>query len=72
MPWVHVKDVANLHEYVINHPEIHGVLNAVAPEMVTNYQFTKTLGKVLNVSSINFINILFWLFSCNFFNIIYF
>lgn len=48
MPWVHVKDIAKLHEHIITHPEIHGVLNAVAPEMVTNYEFTKTLGKVLN------------------------
>eukprot|EP00026_Physarum_polycephalum_P011469 Phypoly_transcript_11699.p1 GENE.Phypoly_transcript_11699~~Phypoly_transcript_11699.p1 ORF type:complete len:312 (+),score=48.79 Phypoly_transcript_11699:186-1121(+) len=52
MPWVHVKDVARLHQFVIEHPEVRGVLNATAPEIITNAQLTHTLGKVLQVPTI--------------------
>ncbi len=49
MPWIHVHDIARLHAYIIEHPEMKGVFNAVAPEVTSNEQFTKMLGKVLSV-----------------------
>jgi len=48
MPWVHVHDVARLHSYIIEHPEAKGIFNAVAPQVVTNLEFVKTLGKVMH------------------------
>jgi len=48
MPWIHVEDIARLHSYIIEHPEIKGVLNAVAPQMVTNREFVTTLGKAMH------------------------
>jgi NAD dependent epimerase/dehydratase family enzyme len=78
MPWIHVKDVANLHIYAIEHPAVRGVLNAVAPEIVTNLQFTKALGAALHVFLFYFIKfisfhfILFFIFYFYFFMLLSF
>jgi len=49
VPWIQVKDIAKLNQYIIEHPEIRGVLNATAPELIKNSQLSQTLGKVMNV-----------------------
>lgn len=48
MPWVHLEDVVNLALFAARHDEIQGPMNAVAPGVVTNTEFTKTLAGVLN------------------------
>lgn len=46
-PWVHVEDVANLIKYSLENEEVTGVLNAVAPQVATNADFTKTLARAM-------------------------
>ncbi|HEX2567910.1 MAG TPA: TIGR01777 family oxidoreductase, partial [Polyangia bacterium] len=48
MPWVHVDDVVGLILHALDHPEIRGPVNAVAPEIVDNAGFTRALGKALH------------------------
>jgi uncharacterized protein (TIGR01777 family) len=47
MPWIHVDDVVGLLLHAARTESIQGALNAVAPNPVTNADFTKTLGRVL-------------------------
>ena len=45
--WIDIKDVMNIYKFVIEN-KVEGILNISSPNNVTNYDFTKTLGKVLN------------------------
>lgn len=47
MPWIHIDDLVSLMLFAAERESISGPLNATAPHPVTNYDFTKTLGKVL-------------------------
>lgn len=47
MSWVHVKDVAGMIVFAIKNDSIRGVMNTVAPNPVTNSEFTKALGKAV-------------------------
>jgi uncharacterized protein (TIGR01777 family) len=44
--WIHVKDLARLFVFIIAH-DLQGVFNGVAPNAVTNTEFTKTVAKTL-------------------------
>jgi len=48
IPWIHLRDAAAVYVHALEHPELEGALNAVAPEIVTNKELTKTLGAVLH------------------------
>lgn len=48
MSWVHIEDLVNMLIYAIENPNINGIYNAVSPNAITNKDFTKTLGRVLN------------------------
>lgn len=48
LPWIHRDDVAGIILHLLLHREISGPVNTVAPEMVTNEQFSKVLGKILH------------------------
>lgn len=48
MPWIHVEDLAALFIHVAKTDAIDGPVNAVAPELVRNHDFTKALAKVLH------------------------
>lgn len=41
LPWIHIDDLCRLIRYSIENPEVKGVLNGVAPDLVTNAQFSK-------------------------------
>lgn len=43
--WIHVEDLCQLYLYAIEHPEMQGVYNAVAPHPVTNQCLTLALAK---------------------------
>ena len=45
-PWVHVDDVVRAVEFILDR-KIEGPVNLVAPEVVTQYDFAKALGRVL-------------------------
>ncbi len=46
--WISIDDVIGIIYHTITHNDIDGAINAVSPNPVTNRDFTKTLGKVLN------------------------
>lgn len=48
MPWVSLHDVVHIIRYCTEHEKISGAVNVTAPNPVTNYEFTKTLGRVLS------------------------
>ncbi len=47
MSWIHVEDLVRLIAFVAGNPEIEGPVNAVAPNPVTNADFTRALGGAL-------------------------
>lgn len=48
-PWIHVADIASIITFSIMNEQVTGVLNGVAPEIVTNKQFTKAFGAAFSV-----------------------
>ncbi len=52
LPWIHREDSAALLRYALEDARARGPLNAVAPEQVTNAQFTQVLGEVLHRPSV--------------------
>ncbi len=47
MSWIALEDIVNIYNMGIENENMHGALNAVSPNPVTNEEFTKTLGMVL-------------------------
>jgi hypothetical protein len=47
LSWITLEDLVQTYLFAMQHPEISGPMNAVAPHPVTNKQFTKALGKAL-------------------------
>jgi uncharacterized protein len=47
MPWIHRDDAIGLLLAAVDSPGFRGPLNSVAPEQVTNREFSKALGRVL-------------------------
>jgi len=45
MPWVHIDDASGIFQFILENPQISGVLNAVAPQISKNAEFTKALGR---------------------------
>lgn len=48
MSWIAIDDVASAINYCLTNENISGPVNLVAPEPVTNSEFTQALGKVLH------------------------
>ena len=46
-PWVALEDVVGVVRHVLAHDELRGPVNVVAPELCTNLEFARTLGRVL-------------------------
>jgi uncharacterized protein (TIGR01777 family) len=46
--WIHLDDLISLVTFAIQKPDLRGPLNAVAPQPVTNLEFTKVLAEVLH------------------------
>ncbi|XP_075681170.1 epimerase family protein SDR39U1 isoform X2 [Dermatophagoides pteronyssinus] len=55
MPWIHIEDICNIFIQALRNEKFTGVINAVAPEIVTNEQFTKTFARLLRRPSFLFI-----------------
>jgi NAD dependent epimerase/dehydratase family enzyme len=47
MSWVALDDVLGVIHYALSTETLHGPVNVVAPQPVTNQEFTRALGKVL-------------------------
>lgn len=48
MSWLTVDEAARIYAFAVQHPDLQGPVNAVAPQAVTNTEFTKALGRVLH------------------------
>jgi uncharacterized protein (TIGR01777 family) len=48
MPWVHLEDLARMFIWAAENPEVHGVINGVSPNPVTNREFTAMLAQKIN------------------------
>jgi uncharacterized protein (TIGR01777 family) len=48
MPWIHLDDLVSLILFVVREKTLRGVINATAPNPVTNAQFTRALAGVLH------------------------
>lgn len=47
LSWITLEDVVGLINYALVSSDLSGPVNAVTPNVVTNYEFTKTLGRLL-------------------------
>lgn len=41
LPWIHIDDLTRLIHFAIENQEVKGILNGVAPQIITNADFTK-------------------------------
>lgn len=48
MPWIHIDDLCGVYIKAIEDKSWEGPYNAVAPETITNLEFTKILAKILH------------------------
>jgi uncharacterized protein (TIGR01777 family) len=48
MSWIAIDDAVGAIEHALTNDTLRGPVNVVAPQAVTNYEFTKTLGRVLS------------------------
>ncbi|XP_063976724.1 epimerase family protein SDR39U1 isoform X2 [Diachasmimorpha longicaudata] len=47
MPWIHIADLVNLFKFSVKETKVRGILNGVAPEIITNKEFTAEFAKAL-------------------------
>jgi uncharacterized protein (TIGR01777 family) len=47
MPWIHIADLVGIILYCIGHEAVQGAVNGTAPNPVSNREFVRTLGRVL-------------------------
>lgn len=52
MSWIAIEDALGAIWHIINHEYIEGAINLVAPESVTNAEFTKTLAEIFHKSAL--------------------
>ncbi len=50
MSWIHEEDAARSIEWLLNHPEIEGVVNCTAPEAIKNHVFMHSIRKAFGRS----------------------
>ncbi|MCB8817514.1 TIGR01777 family oxidoreductase [Desulfosporosinus shakirovi] len=47
LSWIHIRDLTSMIRFIIEHQELAGPINAVAPNPVRMGEFSKMLGKIL-------------------------
>jgi len=47
MSWIHISDLLTAVSFIIENPDITGIVNAVSPGPVSNEHFTEVFGKIL-------------------------
>jgi uncharacterized protein len=47
-PWIHIDDIVGIYQHAVDNKNINGSINVASPGIVTNKEFSKTLGKVLS------------------------
>lgn len=46
--WIHIDDVMHAFQFIMDHEEMSGIVNMVAPQPLTNQSFTKAVAEVLH------------------------
>lgn len=46
-PWIHISDMVGLVNYAIESDKVQGVLNGVAPHVITNKEFSSALARAM-------------------------
>ena len=46
--WVHLDDVISVFNFLIENKKQKGIFNLTSPNPITNYRFTRILGRILN------------------------
>lgn len=41
LPWIHIDDLTRLIHFAIENDNVKGILNGVAPQIITNEEFTQ-------------------------------
>lgn len=47
LPWIHIDDLCSLIKFAVETESVEGVLNGVAPELVTNGEFSKEFARAM-------------------------
>jgi uncharacterized protein len=47
LPWIHITDLCNFIQYAIENDSVKGTYNGVAPEIITNNDFTKAFASAM-------------------------
>ncbi|GAU98256.1 hypothetical protein RvY_09428 [Ramazzottius varieornatus] len=47
-PWIHLEDITHLYKFVMENDRCSGVYNGVAPQIITNGDFTRAFAKAMN------------------------
>nr|CAG4648695.1 EOG090X07KR [Polyphemus pediculus] len=47
LPWIHIHDIARLFLHAIENEPVEGVINGVAPDLITSKQFAQAFGRNL-------------------------
>jgi len=47
MPWIHITDLVCMFIFALKNSNIHGILNGVAPQLITNKEFTKAFAAAM-------------------------
>ncbi|XP_042219738.1 epimerase family protein SDR39U1-like isoform X3 [Homarus americanus] len=47
MPWIHIQDIVGLFIHAIEKENVIGIVNGVAPQIITNREFATAFGKAL-------------------------
>jgi uncharacterized protein (TIGR01777 family) len=47
LPWVHITDFVRAVRFALDHPEVSGAFNLAAPDLVTNAEFGRAVGRQL-------------------------
>ncbi|KAL1128906.1 hypothetical protein AAG570_013440 [Ranatra chinensis] len=47
LPWIHIKDLCSMFLFAIENENVNGVMNGVAPQLITNEEFTKAFGRAM-------------------------
>lgn len=49
MPWIHIDDLCEIYIKAIEDEDFEGAYNAIAPEHITNYSFSKAIAKTFKI-----------------------
>lgn len=51
-PWIHIKDICNIIDFILAHDTIYGPINCTAPEVVTNRQLSQFLARAVGIPAL--------------------